>query len=600
MLIRFTFNTVPVINLGNDTTVCPGSPVVLDAGNAGAVFQWSNGSSLQTIQSIQPGIFSVSVTEQGCTSSGSIEIIHLPAPIVDLGNDTSVCTGETILLDAANAGSQFTWSIGSQAQTIQTGAAGIHWVEVDNGVCSVRDSLWLSLHPLPLVNLGNDTSLCDSQLLSLNAANPGSNYTWSDGSTSNTLNVQTSGAYHVSVENSGGCTTADTIGVLFNPLPLIGITPDTFLCQGNTLGLTATGGSVYAWSPSTGLNSTSVANPQVSLSQPVSYTVVVITQFGCVDSQSVFVDVLFPPVLDLGNDTSLCAGQSVAFTAPPGFDTYVWSDGSTDGQITAASEGLYWLGVSNTCGTIYDSVVIENIYPLPNIDLGNDTVICETAALHLSVAEFPGTYLWSTGETGAVIFPPVSDHYYVEVTDQHACSGHDSISVLINSAPQANLGEDTTLCYGDKLTFTISEWDATWMGNNTGPEMEVDQPGTYWLQLEDPSQVCPPSSDTIRVEYFDCNCVVWLPNAFSPNGDGNNDVFKPEVDCDISNFTLKIFNRWGEQVFMTDDPYTYGWDGLYKGVRMEAGVFVYSVEYSGRYNFEKQHNRETGSVTLMR
>ena len=264
---------------------------------------------------------------------------------------------------------------------------------------------------------------------------------------------------------------------------------------------------------------------------------------------------------------------------------------------------ISWSGkleISNNCGTVYDSVRIDSVYTLPGVDLGSDTVICVTATLSLSVEHITGTYQWSTGATGGTITPTSSGLYWVKVTDHSSCLGGDSIYVGINSAPFADLGNDTLLCVGEHLTLMAGEGEPTWMGYSGGYEWQVVEAGTYWLQLDDPDLICPPSIDTIEVEYEECQCLVWWPNAFSPNGDAKNDFFKPQINCDVTNYTLKVFNRWGEMVYVSTDSGEPGWDGSYKGKQQELGVFVFMVEYLGRYLGEERHIKRSGSVTLIR
>ena len=273
---------------------------------------------------------------------------------------------------------------------------------------------------------------------------------------------------------------------------------------------------------------------------------------------------------------------------------------STSDQISVGTQGQYWVEVSNECGGVFDTIAISEVHPLPLPNLGNDTTLCENSSLNISASVIPGNYAWSTGATTSSIIPNSSGLYVVEMTDEHGCQGADSISVWFTPAPVANLGKDTTLCFGESLWLTADNGTAHWNTGDNENEIIVNSAGEYAVLLSDPSQICPPDLDTIEVSYEDCYCFVWVPNAFSPNNDGRNDFFKPEINCDIRNYSFSVFNRWGEMLFRTYDPENSGWDGSYKGNREQQDVYVYVIEYSGVENSISQHEKKTGSITLLR
>ncbi|MEM1321864.1 MAG: hypothetical protein AAGG75_16510, partial [Bacteroidota bacterium] len=227
----------PSITLANDTSVCQGSPVVLDAINNSpfaCAFLWSDGSTdaIRTVIPMDTTTYSVTITDiHGCTASDERTINTLPLPLVDLGNDTSFCQGQSIMLDAGNAGANFVWSTAETSQTIVVTSSGNYSVTVtDANGCSAVDDIDVTVHPLPVVALGNDTAFCSGGVMTLDAGNTGASFVWSTTETSQTIVVTSSGNYSVSVTDANGCSAVDDIDVTVHPLPVVALGNDTAFC----------------------------------------------------------------------------------------------------------------------------------------------------------------------------------------------------------------------------------------------------------------------------------------------------------------------------------------------------------------------------------
>src|SRR5204862_302987 len=149
-----------------------------------------------------------------------INITFRPTPVFNLGPDTSLCARDTLTLIANTVATSFLWNTGATTSSIKIYLPGIYWCEADNNGCKFRDTMiLLATRPMPVVNLGNDLSLCSGNSANLNATNPNSTYLWQDGSTNATLNATTSGLYWVAVTSNSGCTARDSINILFKPVP---------------------------------------------------------------------------------------------------------------------------------------------------------------------------------------------------------------------------------------------------------------------------------------------------------------------------------------------------------------------------------------------
>jgi hypothetical protein len=167
----------------------------------------------------------------GCDST-VITHLSFSHPVVDLGNDLAFCEGEPVSLDAGNAGAEFLWSSGEVSQSIMVTDGGTYSVKVtDANGCTATDTVVVTVNALPVMDLGSDITLCEGDSSQLDAGNPGSNYLWNTGATSQTIYVSASSLYAVVVTDNNNCTNADTIEVTVHPLPVVYLNAgDTIVC----------------------------------------------------------------------------------------------------------------------------------------------------------------------------------------------------------------------------------------------------------------------------------------------------------------------------------------------------------------------------------
>ena len=283
--IQVTINSLPTVSLGVDSVQCGGS-IVLDAGNVGASYLWSDNTSAQTLSASASGQYYVTVTDaNNCSASDSVNITINALPVVDLGNDSTQCGGG-IVLDAGTDGTDYLWNDNTTAQTLTAFVTGQYYVTVTDSVtgCFATDSINVTLNQYPIVDLGADTTQCAGTVV-LNASNAGASFLWNDNTTAQTLTVSASGQYSVAVTLSG-CTTNDTIDVTINPLPLVGLSPFTTpICNDLTSFVLTNGspaGGVYSGANVTGNTFNAVA-AGVGV-HPITYTVT--DTNGCSNSSS--------------------------------------------------------------------------------------------------------------------------------------------------------------------------------------------------------------------------------------------------------------------------------------------------------------------------
>ena len=209
----------------------------------------------------------------------------------------------------------------------------------------------------------------------------------------------------------------------------------------------------------------------------------------------------------------------------------------------------------------------------------------------LSANSNASSWLWSTGETSSSILVSTGGIFSVTVSNSY-CSRSDTIQVTAYPLPHLNLGNDTAICSGQTLQLDAGNAGSIfeWSTGESSQQIVVTQ-SPVEISVVVTNHNCK-SSDTINIAN---NCGVIVPNAFTPNGDGLNDVFMPILNG-VNDFELRIFNRYGEIIFMTTDPDT-GWDGSYMGKAEEIGTYVYVIKsqtISGDPEIYK------GNLTLLR
>lgn len=260
--VMATVDPAPTVDLGNDTLVCSSGTLLLDAGNAGATYQWSDNSTGQTKSVSTSGQYYVTVTGANtCSASDTIEVMVTPPPPVSLGNDTAICIGESITLSGGNIpGTTVLWDNNATTQSRTISTAGQYTVEVAyTPSCKTVDTINIVVNPLPVVDLGSDTSICGSGTVVLDAENAGASFLWDDGSTMQTRTVGTVGQYHVSVVDVNGCAASDTIEIGYIPSPVGSFTVVEGPNGQMTFNAVATNTTTFSWDFGDG--NTATGNP---------------------------------------------------------------------------------------------------------------------------------------------------------------------------------------------------------------------------------------------------------------------------------------------------------------------------------------------------
>lgn len=303
-------------------------------------------------------------------------------------------------------------------------------------------------------------------------------------------------------------------------------------------------------------------------------------------------------------DTTICHnGASVVLHSPYQNNySYYWNTGSQASQIEVTQPGTYWVvSKSNiNCTWHIDSFRVKEQHIAP-VDLGNDTTLCKGGSLSVNVYQ-PGIdqYLWQDGYTGFERTLAAEGIYRISLL-AGPCVYSDTIAIDIIDPYFRIMPEDTVLCKGDALLLqTESNMDneIQWDNGPTGPTMQINAPGIYAANAVNK---CGRFRDTVTIKPVNCHCKPEIPTAFTPNGDGKNDLFLPllRTDCELKTFEFSIYNRYGTKIFSSGDPRS-GWNGTYPNHALaENGVYFYRIRLSNSFGNTPAETYK-GELTLIR
>jgi gliding motility-associated-like protein len=454
------------------------------------------------------------------------------------------------------------------------------------------------VNEVPQVQLGSDMNLCPRDSLILDAGNSGSTFLWQDGSTSQQFIVRGIGLYHVQATQNG-CAGSDTVEIIaIHPEPQFNTISDTTICLGSSvvLGTQATGIYQYSWSPSTGLSSNTSASPTATVLQTIQYIVTAENPFGCRSKDSVVLTGKSVPVIQLGNDTLLCTGQSMQLNAGNPGAQFAWSNGVSTQTNLITLPGFYSVTVTaNGCSST-DGINVAPKQPGVTSLIPALTELCPEDSVIIRASG--GTaYSWFTQsgslpqlDSAITAFPGLATDYFVVVTDP-VCSIKDTLhaSLTIHSSPVVSILKSNDIsCSEPFASLTASggmqyQWStggAEVSSANENPVVVNPVSDTWYHVLVADGNGCS-NSDSILVNVnFEGESKYFIPNAFTPNRDGKNDCFGVKFWGPQQEFELQVFNRWGELVFRSDHP-ARCWDGTYRGREQPSGVFIYIIKAKG-------------------
>ncbi|WP_143470488.1 gliding motility-associated C-terminal domain-containing protein [Labilibaculum filiforme] len=595
-----TIHANPTVDLGADQSYCDEDLIVLDAGVQIGSYLWNTGETTHTITVSEAKTYSVNFTDaNGCTAIDSINVEFYPSFNFKLSYSSNlVCYGDSTHIEGPiQAGYSYQWNkdgtqlVGETNYSIKAGDTGWYTLNIinENG-CFASDSIHVEIIHLPNNPLPSQIDMCFGESVLLDIGD-GESFLWNDGITTQTRLAYNSGVYSVEVHDSHGCIGYDSVSVTVHDLPLVDLGPDLYICEGEELIIEAPVGYQTEWIPGG-------QTKEIYVYEDGAYTLKATDEFGCVGLDEIKIFVHDNPEVYLGRDTVIAEGTTLLLDAGSGYVQYEWNNQESSQFLKVNRDGEYAVNVIDVHGCRGNGKVKVAVNPVPSINLGGSAGICQGTSLMLDPGHWE-RYSWSTGETTRTINVNKTGDYIVSVWDVYGIMGIDTLHVEVYPSPEINLTADTLSFYkGQSVTIDAGSGYSSyyWSTGSDWRSIEVDQAGDYSIQVTN-SYGCIAQS-TAAVKLLQPKMVV--PNVFTPNGKGPNEIFYPVFKGVVTDFELYIYSRWGEQLFelrrdvVSNNELKYdGWNGTYKGEDAEIGVYVWMIFYGGK---ERAH----GTVTLFR
>lgn len=517
---------------------------------------------------------------------------------VKIVGDKGFCPSETANITTDSVFVRYLWSTNEVTRSIAVTRAGRYSVEVINTVGdTLRDTINIVAFGLPTPKIGGTPFICPNRPTTVFVEQTQyRSYEWSTGEKNRQILVSNGGNFSVSVVDENGCRNTESVTII-NGAPTALPLPDSVtICKGDsyTLNAAATDAQSYFWN-------TDDTTASITVRESGMYNVIV-SNGQCVSYDTTYVRVLPKPVFDLGNDKMICWKDTLILRGPlSNLYTYKWQDGSTQPTLKVSDVGIYSLNVGFGNCQVADTISIKVFNKKQGLVL--DSIICTPQYRLEPNIEGAKQYRWIDGSTQPFLNISKTDTYQV-LAYNGTCYADLSYKLTFHTAPNLNLPSDTVIC--KDLGINHINLDAGWLGAtciwNTGdttPSVMVTKSGLYYVAA---FNKCGSSRSSTLVHFKSCYAS-FIPTAFSPNGDNENETFQIYPASDVAKInTFKIFDRWGNLVFVAndfiaDDAQVHGWDGTVKGRLAQPGVFVYLVELETNKG-EVFYQR--GDVTLLR
>lgn len=622
--VEVIVNPLPNVNAGNNQEICIGEEVTL-SGSGAVTYTWNNGvDDGVPFAPTTTMIYTVTgVDANGCENTDEVEVVVNPLPNVNAGPDQVICIGEEVTLSGSGA-VNYSWdnNVVNGVAFAPTTTATYTVTGVDANGCENTDNVEVVVNELPVVNAGEDQEICIGEQVTLTAIGA-TTYSWNNSVQNGVSFSPTSTTtYTVVGSNANGCESTDEVMVIVNPLPIIDAGPNQSLCEGENVVLEAQGGVSYSW--------TNGVDNGVPFSQPVgsvTYTVTGTDANGCSNFDQVNVIIHPNPTVFAGNDLTICAGETVLLTAT-GANTYVWDNNVVNGQsFTPSVTTTYTVVGSTNQGCTDSDDVIVTVIPIPNptfegINLEGCAPLTPELT-NMTVGSNLETCTWTFGD-GTVIEScdqailtfeePGCYDVALTVSTPEGCSYSTNIPnyICVLEPPIAAFSANPTYLTSvsteshftnESIGANFYSWD---FGDGSGstetdPIHKFPDPTeeyTITLTAYSAEGCLDTAMLTIRVEE---TVLFYVPNAFTPDKDQYNEVFKPifSTGFDPFNYKLLIFNRWGEVLFESNDP-DVGWSGKYgiNGNIVKEGVYVWKIIFKRKADGgEEMH---VGHVSLLK
>jgi gliding motility-associated-like protein len=485
---------------------------------------------------------------------------------------------------------------------LEAGTFEVMLLAIDSMSCNIVDTSFLQMVVLENTTNNHTVSHCAIEgPLVINVGVPinGITYLWDNGSTLPHISITEDGNYSVVMTHSNCSQTQNFAVDIIDPA--FSLPPDTTICADQfVIDATHPDATSYMWQDGS-------SNPTFTATQSGTYFIIATIQ-GCTLSDAMNLTLEEKQDINIP-DVNVCDGTSVSLNATLNSPnaTYQWNNGEQIANISVTQSGTYSVTITyGTNGDCVDTDEITVVYDNLILNLGDDKNLCpnETTLLDATQSIPNVTYSWNNGSNTPTLIASESGNYIVTVNSTTGCEARDTIQINIAPLlPAINLGDDQTLCLGESIVLTAptppSNSSFTWQDGSSTPTYTPTESGIYSLQM---TSACDTVRDEVAITFRQLPLIedpIIMPNAFSPNNDDVNDIFRPLLIGVSGDYEFSIYDRWGQKLFHTTDP-TVAWDGTLNGILKEVGVYAwycraFVVDCEGEHEvFEK------GNVTIIK
>ncbi|MEM9932654.1 MAG: PKD domain-containing protein, partial [Bacteroidota bacterium] len=623
---------IPDAAAGNDTTICVGDAITLNGSGTGTPI-WTPAGSLSATDVFMPTAtptvetaYVLNITDvNGCTNEDTVSVSIDDLLQVDAGNDTLVCENTSLTLRAnATGASLYAWSPALQLidaavlqpQVSPLSSSTMFTVVASSAIgCTVTDSIFVEVFS---INLNSDTSVCRGDSVQLSSIGNASSWQWSPATglsnptiASPVASPDQTTTYQLLAQDASGCQSTQDVEVSVRDLPLVAAGIDQQICGTGTVNLQASGALTYVWTPASSLSAPASALTAASPTVTTTYTVEGRDAFGCEATDDVTVSVAPLPDVQAGPDEILCLGDTTRLSVSGGI-SFSWtpatslSSSSIENPLAFPSVTTDFIVTGrNTFGCVgMDTLTVEVVSP-PQVSIQGPASICTGQRVTLQ-ASGADSYLWNTGETASAIdVSPFNMTTYWVRGERQGCAGDSAAKTIsvFNDFPLADFAATPTSGFiplavqfvdnslgADRVQWLFGDGNSS---QDMSPLHTYTRKGDYEAILVAYSPNNCPDTASMLIEVL--GPAVFVPTAFTPNGDGNNDEFQLTI-LGFEEFSISIYSRWGVKVFSSMDR-NFSWDGIYKGEALPEGAYVYVIEgeHSGGQPYSKG-----GTLTIIR
>ncbi|MES2515691.1 MAG: gliding motility-associated C-terminal domain-containing protein [Bacteroidota bacterium] len=598
-----------------DAVSCDGTANVTAVGGVAPIsYNWTfNNSSSQSINGLCAGTYFCNMTDaNGCSRTASVVIGSVTSLTISSQVTQSSCSSSTgsitVNVSGGTGSYTYTWLPAGTTPTVTNLAPGTYTLNVSDGNCTKTQIFTVQSFNAPTIASTQKSiscsGVCDGSIaLTISGGTPAYTTVWSNGDSTMSISALCAGAYSVEVTDGAGCKAIRNFSL--NPVsPIIFSAPDLDdplchdACDGSLTAIPVGGTMPYTftWTP-VNINVAAVNNLCAG-----NYSITVADANGC--SVSDDYSLINPPTLTLtavinpaGCSTTPDGSIDITVLGGTAPYTYSWTPGVTTAEdLVNVLAGTYSLTVIDNLGNgcpLDTSFVLTATLTVDAV-AGNDTIFCENGTLMLDGSNSIGgiTYQWTEIPSGVVIsntlvttvMPATGTSTYVLTATDGSCIDTDSILVTSNALPAVDAGPTISI---PLLGSGTIGGNPTTAGGNTVSWIPV-------LGLDNPTGSNPTTATTVTTLYtvtvVDANgCVnldtvtvyvypeIKIPNGFSPNGDGKNDVWQIDFIDQFPECEVEVYNRWGEQLFYSRG-YAVPFNGQYKGKNLAVGTYYYVIK----------------------